>query len=284
MARYRKVDPRIWNDAKFRELSDSAKLVFFMLLTHPSMTALGAMRATSAGLAAEMGWSTEAFAEAFGEVIAKGMAEHDAKACFVGLPKFVRYNEPESPNVVKAWVGALDLLPECELRTRAIARAVDYVKAKGKAFAEALPEAFAQAWPKTMPYQEQEQEQEQERSSPDGEGGKSARADVADPCPHQQIIDLYHRVLPMGRTVREWTPARAQALRARWREQPKRQRLEWWEKFFRYVSESKFLTGQAASRDHRPFEISLDWLVKAENMAKVIEGAYHDAQEQAVTA
>lgn len=162
MARYRKVDPRIWNDAKFRGLSDNAKLVFFMLLTHPSMTALGAMRATVAGLAAEMGWSAEAFGEAFRDVIAKGMAEHDPKACFVGLPNFIRYNEPESPNVVKAWVGSLDLLPECEQRSRTIARAVAFAEAKGKAFAEALPEAFREAWPKTMPNQEQEQEQEQE--------------------------------------------------------------------------------------------------------------------------
>jgi hypothetical protein len=56
MARYRKIDPRIWNDQKFRELSDDAKIVFFLLLTHPHMTALGAMRATVAGLAAELGW------------------------------------------------------------------------------------------------------------------------------------------------------------------------------------------------------------------------------------
>lgn len=162
MARYRKVDPRIWNDAKFRGLSDSAKLVFFMLLTHPSMTALGAMRATVAGLAAEMGWPSEAFGEAFGEVLAKGMAEHDPKACFVGLPNFLRYNEPESPNVVKAWVGSLDLLPECKQRSLTVARAVAFAEAKGKAFAEALPEAFREGRPKTMPNQEQEQEQEQD--------------------------------------------------------------------------------------------------------------------------
>jgi hypothetical protein len=55
MARYRKIDPRIWNDAKFRALLDDAKFVFMLLLTHPHMTALGAMRATLAGSAAELG-------------------------------------------------------------------------------------------------------------------------------------------------------------------------------------------------------------------------------------
>jgi hypothetical protein len=128
MARYRKIDPRIWNDEKFRSLSDQGKLVFFMLLTHPNMTALGAMRATMAGLAEELGWSAEAFREAFHEGVSKGMAEHDPKACFVSLPRFLKYNAPESPNVIKAWVGALDLLPECELKTRVVARSRDFAK------------------------------------------------------------------------------------------------------------------------------------------------------------
>jgi hypothetical protein len=64
MARYRKIAPRIWNDEKFGELSDDAKLIFFLLLTHPHMTALGAMRATLAGLAAELRWAVKRFQRA----------------------------------------------------------------------------------------------------------------------------------------------------------------------------------------------------------------------------
>ena len=172
MSRYRKIDPRIWNDAKFRALSDGGKLVFFMLLTHPNMTSLGGMRATIPGLAEELGWKVEAFREAFREALQKGMAEHDPKACMVALPKFLKYNPPESPNVVKAWVGSLDLLPECELKIRVVARAKDFAKGMSKGFHEALPEAFVKA----MPYQEQEQEQEQEQlktspTPPQAEGG-----------------------------------------------------------------------------------------------------------------
>lgn len=160
MARYRKIDPRIWNDKKFRELSDAAKLVFLFLLTHPHMTSLGAMRATIAGLAEELDWDTEAFREAFAEVLLNGMAEHDQKACLIAIPNFIRYNSPESPNVVKAWVSSLDLLPECELKSRTIARAKAFAEALSEAFAKALPEAFA----KSMSYQEQEQEQEQKKT------------------------------------------------------------------------------------------------------------------------
>lgn len=164
MSRYRKIDPRIWNDAKFSSLSDRAKLVFFMLLTHPNMTALGAMRATLSGLAEELGWEPEAFREAFREASQKGMAEHDQKACLVALPNFIKYNPPESPNVIKAWSSALDLLPECSLKTRVTARAKAFAESMTEGFAKALPEAFS----KGMPYQEQEQEQEY--SVPDGTG------------------------------------------------------------------------------------------------------------------
>lgn len=159
MARYRKIDPRIWNDAKFSSLTDSAKLAFFMLLTHPNMTALGAMRATVPGLAAEMGWTTEAFREAFREALAKGMAEQDEKACLIALPKFLSYNRPESPNVIKAWEASLDLLPECHLKNVVLQRAKAFAEAMPEGFTKALPEAFA----KGMPIQEQEQEQEQKQ-------------------------------------------------------------------------------------------------------------------------
>lgn len=227
MARYRKIDPRIWNDEKFRALSDNGKLVFLMLLTHPQMTAIGAMRATMPGLAAELGWELEAFREAFREAFAKGMAEHDEKACLIALPKFVRYNAPESPNVVKAWDSALDLLPECSLKNLVIQRAKAFAEGLSKAFAEALPEAFAKA----MPYQEQEQEQEQDKSS------SSLRSDlgpqreplltpppspsVGNVRPHpasertcQIVLDAYHDLLPRCLRVEVLNPKRKKRILA----------------------------------------------------------------------
>lgn len=56
MSQYQKIDPRIWNDEKFAFLSDNAKLVFFMVLTHPSMKTPGA---TSAQLAEHLAGRTK---------------------------------------------------------------------------------------------------------------------------------------------------------------------------------------------------------------------------------
>lgn len=142
MRRFRKVDPRIWNDEKFMGLSNAGKLVFFFILTHPNMTALGAMRASLPGLAAEIGWESEAFTEAFREALAKAMLKHDEKASFVLLPNFLRYNRPESPNVVKAWISAADLLPECPLKRECLQGVKAFTKDLPKAFQEALPKDF----------------------------------------------------------------------------------------------------------------------------------------------
>lgn len=166
MSRYRKIDPRIWNDARFRDLSDRGKLAFLFILTHPHMTSLGAMRGSLSGLATELGWSEKAFREAFGEALAKGMLEHGEKASFVGVPNFLRYNGPESPNVVKSWVAALDLIPECELKCRLLQRVRAFADGLSEAFGKALAETFREAMPN------QEQEPEQKREQEDGKAKK----------------------------------------------------------------------------------------------------------------
>lgn len=98
---------------------------------------------------------------------------------------------------------------------------------------------------------------------------------AADHCPHQEIIDLYHSTLPTGRQVRLWTPAREAKLRARWREDEKRQSIEWWEKLFSYIAGSDFLTGKTHTPGRTPFELDLEWIITPANLVKIIEGKYH---------
>src|SRR3990167_8860981 len=98
MARFRKVDTRTWNDQKFNSLSDDGKLVFFLLLTHPYLTPLGAMRATLAGLASELYWTVHRFKRAFKELVEKNMVKYDAAFFLLWLPNFIKYNRPELRN------------------------------------------------------------------------------------------------------------------------------------------------------------------------------------------
>ena len=70
-------------------------------------------------------------------------------------------------------------------------------------------------------------------------------------------------------------------LRARWREDKKRQSLAWWEKLFVFIAKSDFLTGRSCSQGKRPFEIDLEWIVSPANLVKIIEGKYHPQEEAA---
>lgn len=158
MSHYRKVDVRIWNDEKFRELSDDGQFVFIFLLTHPQMTSLGAMRSSPAALADDLQWAPERFAKGFGEVSAKGMVEFDRKGPIVALPNFLKYNAPENPNVLKSWVKSADLLPSCGLKLMTLQRLKSLAEGLSKAFQEGFEKAFANPLAKALAKQEQEQE------------------------------------------------------------------------------------------------------------------------------
>ena len=172
--KYRKISPCIWNDAKVRELSDKATLVLLFLLTHPHMTPLGAIRANGPGLACELGWSANAFRSAFEEILAQGIVREDTQAMLIWFPNFLKHNMPESPNVVKSWVGAFADLPESALKRNMLGKTAAVVAGLGEGFREAFREGFGEALRKSMPNQEQEQEQEQ---------SLGCGADTASLCP-----------------------------------------------------------------------------------------------------
>lgn len=106
----------------------------------------------------------------------------------------------------------------------------------------------------------------------DQQHGMAMRS-VMPPCPHNEIIALYHELLPSLRQVRTWEGKRPKHLQARWREDPERQNLGWWRRFFGYVAKSDFLMGRKTD-----FAADLEWLIAPGNFAKVIEGKYENAR------
>lgn len=201
MARYRKIDPRIWNDEKFASLSHEGQRAFLFILTHPSMTSLGAFRATKEGIEAELGIDTKGFAKPFQELLSKGLIKYDESCFLVFAPNFLKYNQPENPNVVKGWAGCLDLLPECPLLAEVLQRAKSCASANSKtskAFSEALgrvtetlSERYAKQLSKGLAIQEQEQEQEYKDVS--DETSSSANANASESVEENQT-DLFDSI------------------------------------------------------------------------------------------
>lgn len=168
MARYRKIDIRIWNDRKFRELDDKAKLAFFLVLTHPDTNQLGMLRSRSVALAMELGWHPDVMSDAILMLCQMGMLMVDDKAGFIFIPNFLKYNPPNGPNAVKGWEGLLDQMPECDLLDHAISSLKPFVDGLSEGLRNAIPNDIKDAMSNAMSndikdaprIQEQEQEQE----------------------------------------------------------------------------------------------------------------------------
>lgn len=285
MRDYGKVQTAFWTSADIQSLSDDAKMLALYLLSSPHTNQIGCFRLPDGYAAEDLKWGTERVTKGFQELSTNGFATRDEASKWVVIHKFTRWNEIENPNQAKAAVKLFEQVPDtCPVKPM-LARALRDFSPRFPAEVwkpfETLSEGLEEQFRNQEHEHEQEHEQEQEISNPTGLLVDSDAADLlgqssATPCPHQEIIAAYHELLPACPSIREWTPARQKALRTRWAEDRSRQSVDYWRKLFAYIAESRFLTGRTQSNNGKPpFTASLDWIVKAENFAKIREGRYH---------
>lgn len=276
MRDYGKVSPQFWIGRTGKALRGNAEaqVLALYLMTSPHANMIGVYHCPIAYMAHETGLTIEGASKALASLIEADFCTFDADDEYVFVHQFALHQVGESllptDKRCKGVENELAKVPKNQCWQSFRARYAEPYN---------LPIPTQSARPLEAPSEplgSQKQEQKQEQKNEDGENDSAVL-----PCPQQEIIEAYHRLVPSGRQVREWTPARSAVLRTRWREKPQRQKLEWWERFFAYVAASDFLTGKTSTPGRKPFEVSLDWLVKAENMAKVIEGAYENEKEAA---
>lgn len=118
---------------------------------------------------------------------------------------------------------------------------------------------------------------------PDTQEIKTSSGNGLPPCPHEQIVELFHKTLPELPEVRIWNQTRQGFLKARWREMATQEKWEsqeagiaWFEKFFTWLRQSRFLMGKVTPRPGaRAFECELEWILRPQNWTKIVEGKYH---------
>lgn len=97
----------------------------------------------------------------------------------------------------------------------------------------------------------------------------------ADPVRYEEIVNLYHQILPMCPRVVMLTTKRKGQIAARWKSGNLAD-LETWKEYFNFVSQSDWLTGKVdPSPGRKRFVADLEYLTNESNFAKIAENKYH---------
>ena len=286
--RYRKIDPRIWNDEKFRALSREEKLIALYVLTAQS-NRLGFFKFSKALAAEDLNMPVETFAKGF-EKVCKALAwRFDSEARVLLIPKWFRYNCPENPNVLKSCLDDLHELPQTTLISE-FASCVVYLP---QTFHETFQEGLLERYPKPCLDQEQEQEQEQEYiyippngGSPEADASEPALPDPVEKDSHNgngnasgnatpgkdvrlaiNAIEQAWNAVSGLIAIRQWSEQRKQRLRTRLRDPT------WLDKALaaiQQIPECPFLLGD----NDRGWRADIDWFLKPDSVTRILEGKY----------
>lgn len=183
--RYRKISVAIWNDEKFREASPECKLVFLCVLTHPLMTSFGAMRGSEGSIRDELQIPAEGFTKGYREALAKGFLKADPKACLIVVPKFLKHNQPDSPNVIRSWFALMDNLPSCALLTQYLQQVKGYTEGYGEGFLKAFREGYSESLNSELLTPSSELGEESGTNVPSGGVGDSPPPDLPSKPPEK---------------------------------------------------------------------------------------------------
>jgi hypothetical protein len=265
--RYAKIESKVWHDEKFTQLTAAQQRLFFYILTCPHGNLTGLFVLKEGYIVADLKCLLKDLTKDLTKLIEHGFIKYDFDTSVMWVKNFLKHNPLTNPNQVKAAIKTINQLPETKIIQQ---------------FVEVLPEALMQAITKGLLKPEAVTEAV---TVTETEENTYVNANAVDHCPHTEIINLYHEILPAlpristvkenGKEKYNWNGSRMQNLKARWRESERRQSLSWWSDFFSLVSQSDFLMGRTQPTPGREtFMANLEWLILPRNLNKVIEGFY----------
>ncbi|MFO7970170.1 MAG: replication protein [Desulfobacterales bacterium] len=88
--------------------------------------------------------------------------------------------------------------------------------------------------------------------------------------PYQEIVNLYHEILPELPRVVKLTDKRKSQIKARWFESEKTQTLDWWKGYFEMIRERPFLMGN----NERGWKADIEFLTTQSKFIGILEGKY----------
>lgn len=117
---------------------------------------------------------------------------------------------------------------------------------------------------------EDQQPCDQQAESLDLLGATPEKKPVQIQIPYDKILTAFREKLPSFPQPRKLDADRMKAVRLIWMKEPEYGSVDFFERYFGYVSESPFLMGE---KDWKA--CNFDWIFNAKNFRKIVEGTYH---------
>ncbi len=133
-------------------------------------------------------------------------------------------------------------------------------------------EGFVKSGVNNVKFCEPQLTQEEGEAEEDKELAPTVLVDAATPastCPHQKIVDSYHKHFPAGPMVKVITDKRKRAIKARWANG--RNGLDFWDAYFKHAAKSRFLVGN----NERSWIADFDFFIRPDTATFMQEGKYH---------
>ena len=116
MSRYAYIHTQIWKDRKFRQLSESAKLLYIAMLTAPNSNMLGFYEWPVAYALHDMGgWPEDKFFSCLQEIETQNMASYDTEYEVLFIRSFLKHNPLSSIKQVVGGAKYFGTLPPTPL-------------------------------------------------------------------------------------------------------------------------------------------------------------------------
>ena len=116
MARYAYIHTQIWKDKKFRQLSESARMLYLAALTAPNSNMIGYYEWPVAYALHDLGgWTEEKFFACIGEIEKAGMAAYDRENEIIFIRNFLKHNPLTSIKQITGGANYIRTIPNSPL-------------------------------------------------------------------------------------------------------------------------------------------------------------------------
>jgi hypothetical protein len=259
--RYRKIEPQVWKDEKFRRLGPEEKLIALYCITAQS-NRVGIFY-FSFGMAVEdMKLPADTFPERFANVCKTLSWEWDEAARVLYIPTWWKYNHPDNPKDLKGNLKDLGELPQTPLLAKFCGNLRYLLPTYHETFQEGSRNVTDTS-PERMPYQEQEQEQKQKQEQEQEQ--EPLRGVAAGPLP-SEFLEAWNAI-PQFVHAKKMTSKRVATLRARIADK------DWsasWRQALERASRLPFCCGAGEKGWHA----DIDWFLRPDTVTKILEGKY----------